>query len=75
MSRLGAQLVKINADLLHFHSTPSALDSSIGGVDLIGAKVATQASAKNATIRKDHFIACLPLSVHANLNLWIDQEH
>jgi hypothetical protein len=31
----GAQVVRTNADLLHFHSTPSALDSSIGGVDLI----------------------------------------
>jgi hypothetical protein len=37
-------MVRINADLLHFQSAPSAPESSIGGVDLIGAKVAAQAS-------------------------------
>jgi hypothetical protein len=63
---LGAQLVRINADLLHFHSTPSTSESSIGGVDLIGAKVAAQASAKNATMSKDRFIAVSLFSVHAD---------
>jgi hypothetical protein len=47
-SRLGAQLVRIGADLLHFHSTPSAFESSIGGADLIGTNVAKQASAISA---------------------------
>jgi hypothetical protein len=60
---LGAQVVRINADLLHFHSTPSALESSIGGVDLIGSKVA--ASAKNATMSKGHFISVILFLVRA----------
>jgi hypothetical protein len=59
-SRLGAQVVRINADLLHFQSAPSASESSIGGVDLIGAKVAAQASARNAIMSKGCFIAVLP---------------
>lgn len=59
-SRLGVQVVRINADLLHFHSTPSALESSIGGVVLIGSKVA--ASAKNATMSKGRFISVIPVS-------------
>ena len=58
-SRLGAQVVRINADLLHFQSAPSASESSIGGVDLIGAKVAAQASMRNAIMSKDRFIAVL----------------
>jgi hypothetical protein len=61
-SRFGAQVVRINADLLHFHSTPSAPESSIGGVDLIGAKVAVQASVTNATMNNDRFIAVLPIA-------------
>jgi hypothetical protein len=62
-SRLGAQVVRISADLLHFHSTPSASESSTGGVDLIGAKVDAQASAKNAAMMtKGRFIAVLPIS-------------
>jgi hypothetical protein len=59
---LGAQVVSINADLLHFHFTPSASESSIGGVDLIGARVAAQASVRNATMSKGRFIAVLPIS-------------
>jgi hypothetical protein len=59
---LGAQVVRINADLLHFHSTPSASERSIGGFDLIGAKVDAQGSAKNAAMSKGHFIAVLPIS-------------
>jgi hypothetical protein len=60
---LGAQVVRISADLLHFHSTPSASESSTGGVDLIGAKVDAQASAKNAAkMTKGRFIAVLPIS-------------
>ncbi len=61
--RLGAQVVKINADLLHFQPAPSASESSIGGVDLIGAKVAAQASVRNAIMSKDLFIAVLPFPV------------
>jgi hypothetical protein len=66
---LGAQLIRINADLLHFHSTPSAWESSIGGVDLIGAKVAAQANTTNATMSKDHFIAINPIPVRARSRL------
>jgi hypothetical protein len=61
-SRLGAQVVRINAELLHFHSTPPASESSIGGIDLIGAKSAAQASVSNATMSKGRFIAVLPSS-------------
>jgi len=61
-SRLGAQVVTINAELLHFHSTPPASESSIGGIDLIGAKSAAQASVRNTTISKGRFIAVLPSS-------------
>ncbi len=43
----GKQVVKIN-DLLHFHSVPSALESSIGGVDWIGNKVAVNMRATMA---------------------------
>jgi hypothetical protein len=57
--RLGAQVVRINADLLHFQPPPSASESSIGGVDLIGVRVAAQASVRNATMSKDRFIAVL----------------
>jgi hypothetical protein len=58
-SRLGSQLVRISADLLHFQSAPSASDSSIGGADPIGAKVAAQASVRNPTTSKGRFIAIL----------------
>jgi hypothetical protein len=61
-SRSGAQVVRINAELLHFHSIPPASESSIGGVDLIGAKSAAQASVSNATISEGRFIAVLPSS-------------
>jgi hypothetical protein len=61
-SRLGAQVVRINADLLHFQSVPSASESSIGVVDLIGAKVAAQASARNAITSKGCFICHPPIS-------------
>jgi hypothetical protein len=59
---LGAQL-RINADLLHFQFAPPASESSVGGVDLIGAKVAAQASVRNATVNKGHFIAVLLFAV------------
>jgi hypothetical protein len=52
-------VVRINADLLHFQPSPSASESSIGGVDLIGVKVAAQASVRSATMSKDRFIAVL----------------
>jgi hypothetical protein len=55
--RLGAQVVRINADLLHFQSAPSASESSVA--DLIGVKAAAQASVRNATMSKDRFIAVL----------------
>ena len=64
--RLGAQVVRI-ADLLHFQSAPSASESSIGGVDLIGAKVATQASARNAIMSEGRIIAVLLFAVCAAL--------
>jgi hypothetical protein len=57
--RLGAQVVRINADLLHFQSAPSASESSFGGADLIGVKAAAQASVRNATMSNDRFIAVL----------------
>ena len=60
-SLLGAQVVKINADLLHFQCAPSASESSIGVVDLIGVKVAAQASVRNANMSR--FIAVLPFPV------------
>jgi hypothetical protein len=59
-------MVRINADLLHFQSAPSAPESSIGGVDLIGAKVAAQASVINAIMSKGRFIAVLLFPVCAN---------
>ena len=68
---MGAQVVRINADLLHFHSTPLASESSIGGVDLIGAKVDAQASAKNAAMSKGRFIAVLPISGACRLALFL----
>jgi hypothetical protein len=56
-SWLGMQVVRINADLLHFHSTPSASESSIGGFeDLIGTKVTATATATTPTMSKGHFI-------------------
>ena len=54
---LGAQVVKINADLLQFQWPPSASESSIGVVDLIGVKVATQAIVSKANMSR--FIAVL----------------
>jgi hypothetical protein len=75
---LGAQVVTINAELLHFHSTPPVSESSIGGIDLIGAKSAAQASVRNATISKGRFIAILPGSglcgLAAFLHPSFDQE-
>ena len=65
-SRLGAQVVRTNADLLHFQPAPSASESSIGGVDLIGAKVAAQASVRNAIMSKGRFIAVLLFPVCAD---------
>ena len=56
-SRLGAQVVRINAELLHFHSIPPASESSTGGIDLTGTKSAAQASVRNATMSKGRFIA------------------
>ena len=58
------QVVIINADLLHFQS---ASESTVGGVDLIGAKVAAQASVRNANMSKGRFIAVLLLLVCADL--------
>lgn len=58
-------MVTIKADLLHFQSAPSASESCIGGVDLIGAKVAAQASVKNASMSKGRFIAILLFPVSA----------
>jgi hypothetical protein len=52
-------MVRITADLLHFQSVPSASEKSIGGVDLIGAKVAAQASIRNAIMSKVRFTAVL----------------
>jgi hypothetical protein len=53
---LETQAVKINAELLHFHSTLPALESSMGGTDRIGAKSAAHASVGNATMsRVDQF--------------------
>jgi len=63
---LGAQVVRTNTDLLHFHSTPSALESSTGGVDPIGIKIAVQ-STKNTTKSKEIFIAVIPISVKRRL--------
>jgi len=61
-SWLRTQVFRINAELLHFHFSPPASESGIGGVDLIGAKSAAQASVRNATVRKGRFIAILPIS-------------
>ena len=47
---MGAQVVKIKADLLHFHSIPSAFESSIGGVDLVGSRIAAHARTTIATV-------------------------
>lgn len=65
---MGAQVVKINI-LLHFHSVPSALDSCIGGVNLVGSKMAAQAMDTTATISKISFIVVLPLSGACRLGL------
>jgi hypothetical protein len=60
-SPLGAQVVKINADLLHFQGAPPASESSIGVVDLTGVKGAAHASVRNANMSR--FIAVLPFPV------------
>jgi len=60
------QVVRINADLLHFQSAPSTSESSIGGADLIGAKVAAKASVRIATVSKGRFIAILLIPVRAD---------
>jgi hypothetical protein len=52
----------INADLLHFHSIPSAWESSVGGADLIGSKIAVHVSETNANMIKNRFIAVIPIS-------------
>ena len=57
--RLGTQVVRTSADLVHFQPAPSEPESSSGGVDLMGAKVPAQASIKNAIISKGRFIAVL----------------
>jgi hypothetical protein len=67
---LGAQVVKINADLLHSHSIPSALESSIGGVDLVGSRVAAHASTTNVTMSKGRFIDVTPISDACRLD-WV----
>jgi hypothetical protein len=59
-------VVRINADLLHFQFAPSASESSIGVVDLIGDKVATQASVRNTIMRKGSFISLLLLPATAS---------
>ena len=59
---MGVQVVKINADLLHFHSIPSALESSIGGVDLVGRTVAAHARTTIATVSKGRFIDVTPVA-------------
>jgi hypothetical protein len=58
-TRSGTQVVRINAELLHFHSTVLAYESSMGGVDLMGAKSAAHASVRAATVSKGRFIAIL----------------
>ena len=60
-------MVTIKADLLHFQPAPSASESCIGGVDLIGAKVAAQANVRNANMSKGRFIAVLLFPVCADL--------
>jgi len=59
---LGTQVVTISAELLHFHSTSPASESSIGGIDLIGAKRDALTSVRKATKSKGRFIAVLPSS-------------
>jgi hypothetical protein len=61
LTRLDTQVVRINADLLHFHSTPSASEGSIGGVDLIGSNAAAQANATNAIMSKGRIISVIYL--------------
>ena len=59
-SCLSPQVVRINADLLHFQFVPPASESSIGGVvELIGARIAAQASVRKAITSKGCFIAVL----------------
>jgi hypothetical protein len=49
----------MSADVLHFQLAPPASESSVGGVELIGAKVAAQASIRKATMSKGTFMAVL----------------
>jgi hypothetical protein len=56
ISRLGSQVVKINTDLLHSHFTPPAFERSIGGVELVGSRVAAHARTTIATVSKGRFM-------------------
>ena len=56
---MGTQVVRINADLLHFQSIPSVWESSIEGVDWTGSKVAVHARA--IIIMRKGRIAVIPL--------------
>jgi hypothetical protein len=56
-------VVRKNANLLHFQFAPSVSESSVGGVDLMGAKVAVQASVKNPIMSKGCFMAVLVFPV------------
>lgn len=59
---MGVQVVKIRADLVHFHSIPSALESIMGGVDLAGNRIAADAKAAMATVSKERFIVVTPIA-------------
>lgn len=58
----GVQVMKINADLLHFQPTPSALESIIGGVELTGSKAVAQTTAKKAPTKNFHVMFVIPCS-------------
>jgi hypothetical protein len=58
LRRLDTQVVRINIDLLQFHSIPSVSESSVGGVDLIGSNAAAQANA-NAIMSKGRIISVI----------------
>ena len=57
----------MNADLLQVQLTPPALEKRVGGADLAGVNVATQANVRNATIRKVRFIGILRFGCSAAL--------
>ena len=57
----------IKADLLHFHAVPSALESRIGGVVLIGSKTVPHTSAKNAATSRERFIVVIPRFIHVQI--------